>query len=76
MKKEYIVPSIKVKEMQLLPIMAASGPGAGDAILPGITEDGDDGPGGGDHGGTPGFGTGSRDGGTHTLSGTHTLWEE
>ena len=34
-------------------IMAASGPGGGDAQAPSITDDGDDGPGGGDHGGTP-----------------------
>lgn len=54
MKKTYLKPLMEVTEMELqASIAAASGPGGGDALAPGITDDGDDGPGGGDHGGTP-----------------------
>ena len=54
-KTTYIKPFAKVNHSDIQPLMAASGPMGGDATLPGMTEDGDDGPGAGDHGDTPGF---------------------
>ncbi|MBO5612016.1 MAG: hypothetical protein J5918_05410 [Prevotella sp.] len=75
MKKEYIVPNIKVKELEAQPMMAASGPGGGDAVLPGMTDDGDDGPGAGDFGGTPGFGGNSNSNLNKEYTGsTSTVW--
>lgn len=53
MKKMYVMPLMEVTELEMQAIMAASGPGGGDAQAPTITEDGDDGPGGGDYGDTP-----------------------
>ena len=53
MKKIYVTPLMEVTKLEMQAIMAASGPGGGDAQAPSITDDGDDGPGGGDHGGTP-----------------------
>lgn len=47
------MPLMEVTELEMQAIMAASGPGGGDAQAPTITEDGDDGPGGGDYGDTP-----------------------
>lgn len=54
-KTTYIKPFAKVNHYDMQPLMAASGPMGGDATLPGMTEDGDDGPGARDHGDTPGF---------------------
>jgi hypothetical protein len=62
MKKNlYIVPAIKSLVYTTESILDASnfGPGGGDAVLPGMTEDGDDGPGAGEYGGTPGYGANS-----------------
>jgi len=59
MKKTYITPCLKTLTYDSEAVLAASGPGGGDAILPGMTEDGDDGPGADDHGGTPGYGSNS-----------------
>lgn len=56
MKKMYLTPLTEVTEMELLPLMAGSGPNGGDASTPGVSEDSDDGPVADDHGGTPGFG--------------------
>ena len=54
MKKMYVTPLMEVTEMEIqAAIAAASGPGGGDAQAPSITDDGDDGPGGGDYGDTP-----------------------
>ena len=69
MKKIYIKPFAKVKHYDMQPLMAASGPMGGDATLPGMTEDGDDGPGAGVHGDTPGFGA-------HDMFQTKSVWED
>lgn len=57
MKKiQYIVPAIKTLRYNAEAILAGSGPGAGDALLPDITDDPGTGPGAGDFGDTPGLG--------------------
>lgn len=66
---KYIVPAIKTMRYDSDAILAASGPMGGDATLPGMTEDGDDGPGAGDHGDTPGFGA-------HDMFQTKSVWED
>lgn len=76
-KKTYIVPAVEIMKMNMQPIMAGSGPQGGgphggDAILPGMTEDGDDGPGAGDFGDTPGLGTDKDNAKFFNLS----LWED
>ena len=54
MKKTYQKPLSEVIELQGQLVLAGSGPGYDDnKNIPGVTSDGDDGPGGGDHGGTP-----------------------
>ncbi len=53
MKKIYVTPLMEVTKLEMQAIMAASGPGGGDAQAPSITDDGDDGPGAGDYGETP-----------------------
>lgn len=55
MKKTYQKPLSEVIELQgQLLLDGASGPSFGDSKnIPGVTSDGDDGPGGDDHGGTP-----------------------
>ena len=67
----YIVPAIKSLAYTTESILEASnvGPGGGDAVLPGMTEDGDDGPGAGEYGGTPGYGANSM---LHTIN----VWED
>ena len=68
-KMQYIMPAIKTLRYDTEVILAGSGPGGGDAVLPGMTEDGDDGPGADDHGGTPGYGSNSM---LHTIN----VWED
>jgi hypothetical protein len=67
MKKTYITPCLKTLTYDSEAVLAASGPGGGDAILPGMTEDGDDGPGADDHGNTPGYGA---------KFNNHSIWED
>lgn len=54
MKKIYVTPQTEAIEMEILSVVADSGPGFNDSpTAPNITDDGDDGPGGGDYGDTP-----------------------
>jgi len=54
MKKTYLKPLMEVTEMELqASIAAASGPMGKDGFGPSVTDDGEGGPGGDEHGGTP-----------------------
>lgn len=72
-KNQYIVPAIKSLAYTTEYILEASnlGPGGGDAILPGMTDDGSDGPGAGDFGGTPGLG-----GNANAMLQIKNVWED
>lgn len=68
-KMQYIMPAIKTLRYDTEAILAGSGPGATDAELPDITDDPSNGPGAGDHGGTPGYGANS-------MFHTNNVWED
>ena len=72
MKKiQYIVPAIKTLRYNAEAILAGSGPGAGDALLPDITDDPGTGPGAGDFGDTPGLG-----GNANAMLHIKNVWED
>lgn len=72
MKKiQYIVPAIKTLRYNAEAILAGSGPGAGDALLPDITDDPGTGPGAGDFGDTPGLG-----GNANAMLQIKNVWED
>lgn len=67
-KMQYIMPAIKELNYSTEAILAGSGPGAGDAQLPDITDDPAGGPGAGDYGDTPGLGS--------AKFNNHSVWED
>lgn len=67
-KMQYIMPAIKELNYSTEAILAGSGPGAGDAQLPDITDDPGGGPGAGDYGDTPGLGS--------AKFNNHSVWED
>lgn len=67
-KMQYIMPAIKELNYSTEVILAGSGPGAGDAQLPDITDDPGNGPGAGDYGDTPGLG--------NAKFNNHSVWED
>ena len=67
-KMQYIMPAIKERNYSTEAILAGSGPGAGDAQLPDITDDPGNGPGAGDYGDTPGLG--------NAKFNNHSVWED
>ncbi len=67
-KMQYIMPAIKELNYSTEAILAGSGPGAGDAQLPDITDDPAGGPGAGDYGDTPGLG--------NAKFNNHSVWED
>ena len=62
------MPAIKELNYSTEAILAGSGPGAGDAQLPDITDDPAGGPGAGDYGDTPGLG--------NAKFNNHSVWED
>lgn len=70
-KIQYIVPAIKTLRYNAEAILAGSGPGAGDALLPDITDDPGTGPGAGDFGDTPGLG-----GNANAMLQIKNVWED
>ena len=62
------MPAIKELNYSTEAILAGSGPGAGDAQLPDITDDPAGGPGAGDYGDTPGLGS--------AKFNNHSVWED
>lgn len=70
-KTQYIVPAIKTLRYNAEAILAGSGPGAGDALLPDITDDPGDGPGAGEFGDTPGLG-----GNANAMLQIKNVWED